>query len=569
MDRARIGNTFAVLDGGNDASISSILGGLMKLIRRRWVAFIISAVPLLLLAVVYLILAPPKYTAVAALLTETNRALPTPSDLRQEGTVDTAVVNSQLAILNSEGIARRVIAKLKLADDPEFTSSGLLGQLMNMIGLGGTRDQNKLSDTVMTRFKRGLDVNQVERSYIAEISFKSTDPKKAAAIANGVADAYIQDQLGAKLLAAQRAGKWMEEWTEKSRREADDAARALDEFRAANQGASPASDAERAAELKALEKAAESKRGAYEALRTRSGRLRQFVEDQAFPFTQARIISEARPPAERSSPKTAIILLGALAAGGIVGFCGAFGREFFDKRLRSADQFQEMFKIRRVVNVPWPKHYSPAADVDKNVLAFWRSNAANAAIWRIKAAVDRHTSGVHPRVVVFVSPRHRDGRSTLSRAFTELLVKAGERTLLIDGDSIRAGLTKALMRDRQAAKVQLLGGGSGRAMRPLSVDGFDFFPAARTSGVDNLLACLKSRDAMARLSEVYDYVLIDLPPMLESGETAAIMAVAGSCVLVAHSDCSSSDDVARGLELSFLDPEQVTTAALISSTSQH
>jgi Mrp family chromosome partitioning ATPase len=264
-----------------------------------------------------------------------------------------------------------------------------------------------------------------------------------------------------------------------------------------------------------------------------------------------------------------MILLGAMAASGFAGFCGAFGREFFDKRLRSADQFHEMFKIRRVVTVPWPKHYSPAADVDKNVLAFWRSTAANTAIRRIKAAVDRHTSGVHPRVVTFVSPRQRDGRSTLSRAFTEVLVKAGERTLLIDGDSIRAGLTKALMRDRQVAKIQLLGGGSGRAMRPFSADGFDFFPAGRTSGVDDLLACLKSRDAMARLGEVYDYVLIDLPPMLESGETAAIMAVASSCVLVAHSDCSSRDDVARGLELSFLDPEQVTTVALISSTTQH
>ncbi|HET7911651.1 MAG TPA: hypothetical protein VFL49_06455 [Pseudolabrys sp.] len=98
------------------------------------------------------------------------------------------------------------------------------------------------------------------------------------------------------------------------------------------------------------------------------------------------------------------------------------------------------------------------------------------------------------------------------------------------------------------------------------MDGFDFLPAARSSGVDDLLTCIRSRDALARLGEVYDYILVDLPPMLESGETATMMTVAGGCVLVTHSDCSSTDDVARALELSLLEPEQITAAALITSS---
>src|SRR5262245_15239720 len=119
------------------------------------------------------------------------------------------------------------------------------------------------------------------------------------------------------------------------------------------------------------------------------------------------------------------------------------------------------------------------------------------------------------------------------------------------------------MSDRQAAKVR---GETGNGLRPFAVSGFDFLPAARSSGVNDLLAFIRSSEAMARLGEVYDYVLVDLPPMLESGETAAMMTAASGCVLVAHSDCSSTDDVARGLELSLLDPEQITTAALITSS---
>ena len=562
-DRARVASTFAIPDGDHEGSISSLI----KLVRRRRRAFIVSAAPVLLLAVTYLFFATPKYTAVAALLTETNRALPTPSEVRQEGPVDTAVINSQIAILNSEGIARNVIAKFNLTDDPEFNGRGLLGRLMEKIGLAGARSENKIADDVMTNFKNGLLVNQVERSYIAEISFKSQDANKSAEIANAIADAYIQDQLGAKLLAAQRAGQWMDDWTKKTRQEADNAARAVEEFRATNHAPPGASGSAGAANLEGLEKAAESKRSVYETVRTRSGRLRQFVEDQAFPFTQARVISEAQPPGKPSSPKSAIILLAAVAVSGLAGVGGAFGREHFDKRLRSVDQLRELFGIRRAVTVPWPKRHSLVANVDKNVSAFLRGQAASAAIWRIKAAVDRQLNGMLPRLVMFVSPGECDGRATLSRAFAEVLVKAGERTLLIDADPVRAALTTALMSDRQTAKVHPRVE-TGNGLRPLAVSGFDFLPAVRSSGVDDLLAFIKSSEAMARLGEVYDYVLVDLPPMLESGETAAMMTAASGCVLVAHSDCSSTDDVARGLELSLLDPDQITTAALITRSPE-
>ena len=95
------------------------------------------------------------------------------------------------------------------------------------------------------------------------------------------------------------------------------------------------------------------------------------------------------------------------------------------------------------------------------------------------------------------------------------LAKGGGRTLLIDGDSVHGALTTALLPNRRAASARLLSGESESGLRPLALEnGFDFFPAARRSGVGALLACFKSRDVVRRLGENYDYVLIDLPPML-------------------------------------------------------
>jgi uncharacterized protein involved in exopolysaccharide biosynthesis len=569
-EQARLATAFATLDADSAADTRFSIDGLFKLITRRRRAFVISAATLLLFAVAFVALATPKYTAIAAVLMETNRAPPAASDGRQEGLVDTAVVDSQIAILNSDGIARAVIAKLRLGDDPEFNKPGLLGQLKEMIGIAGARvdpDDNEVSEAVMTRFKRGLSVTQIGRGYIAEISFTARDPQKSADIANAIADTYIQDQLGAKLSAAQRAGKWMDDWATKSRQEASEAARAVDDFRTANRNELAASNSTAAASLQGLEKTAESKKGAYETVRTRSGRLRQFVEDQAFPFTQARIISQAQPPASPSFPKTPLILLGAIVGSGLVGASAVYARELLDKRLYSADQLYDLVGIRPAVTVPWPKHRSAAANVDRNVLAFWRGDAANASFWRLKAAIDRRVAGTPPRLVTFVSARHCDSRAALAHALTEVLVKSGGRTLLIDADTVHAALTTALMQDRQAAKIRRLRDESESGLRPVAVgEGFDFLPAARRSGVADLLACFRSREMMRRLGDNYDYVLIDLPPMLECGEASAMTTVGNGCILVAHSNCSSASDIARGLELNLLDPQQVTAAAFITVT---
>ena len=64
--------------------------------------------------------------------------------------------------------------------------------------------------TALDVFLGSLDVRRVGTSYAIDISYTSGDPNKAARIANAVADAYIQDQLKAASLAAQKNSEWLE-----------------------------------------------------------------------------------------------------------------------------------------------------------------------------------------------------------------------------------------------------------------------------------------------------------------------------------------------------------------------
>ena len=82
----------------------------------------------------------------------------------------------------------------------------------------------------MVKFKRALTVLRIGRSYVANILFTSKDPVRAAQIANEVANAYIEDQLDAKALTAERAGSWMKKRIDELKEQSGSAEQRLQQF---------------------------------------------------------------------------------------------------------------------------------------------------------------------------------------------------------------------------------------------------------------------------------------------------------------------------------------------------
>lgn len=135
---------------------------------------------------------------------------------------DQTTILTQVQILQSEGLASRVIAKLKLDQDAEFDSS-LRPTLRNYFSWLNIRQWISRStdiltpaqkaaqqhQRVLTAFQKHLTVAQVGLSSAIKISFDSESPGKAANISNAVADAYVEDQLNAKFEATQRANTWL------------------------------------------------------------------------------------------------------------------------------------------------------------------------------------------------------------------------------------------------------------------------------------------------------------------------------------------------------------------------
>jgi capsular exopolysaccharide synthesis family protein len=547
-------------------------------ILRRQVRLITGVILIaLVLAAIYVLLAPARYTATASLLTNTTRGPASPTGSVPDTLVDASVVESQIETLKSEKIGLAVIDKLQLWKDPEFIGSGpgLITRFIDAIGVSSpaaapTREMKRRR--AMAVFRHDSKVEGVGHSYVAEIAFTSRDPRKAAMIANAIADAYIEDQLGASFANAQRAGAWMQERLTEMRNKAHDAAQAVNEFKSKQNSAAPPADAN-ATKLRELEAAAQDTKNLYETLLNRYRRVEQFMQQQSFPITEARVLTRATPPSSKSAPKTATILFLALVAGGTIGVGAALGRETIDTRVRRREQVERRVGLpsfgglsflrgsgsggRRLL--PWGRWRSKYLAAKASSFAR-RSDApplltyddpfsGNADTLRqIKLGIDRSLgAGGGGRLVGIISARSGEGRTTVAFNLATLTAQTGLRTLLLDGDLRNPFLTWGIAPNAEDGLVRVLRSEARLAQVLLTHEfGFDFLGEPRGQLSAHPADILNSRRMAHLLTEMrrcYDYIFVDLPAVLEHVDAVASATLFDALVLIAEWGQTTLDDI--------------------------
>ena len=94
--------------------------------------------------------------------------------------------------------------------------------------------QTSLERSAVSKLQSNLDVRRVARTYVLAIQYTSSDRVKAAAIANGVAEAYLTEQLDAKFDATRRAASWLQTRIAELKEQSIEADLAIQRFKAAN-----------------------------------------------------------------------------------------------------------------------------------------------------------------------------------------------------------------------------------------------------------------------------------------------------------------------------------------------
>jgi exopolysaccharide transport family protein len=212
--------------------------------RRQYPTIVLISACAIVLSLVYLFTTPKQYTAHALLLIDTTkiRILQQQQQFDNELPLDVAQVDTQIELLKSEGIGLSVVKELKLTEDPEFVSSqtGFIGAIFGLIsrpffsqvaGSHAPVSENALTQTALGRYQAHRDIRRVARTYVLDISFTSLSGSRAASVANGIAEAYILDQLDSKFQASRRASGWLQERIAELRQQAMTADRAVLDFK--------------------------------------------------------------------------------------------------------------------------------------------------------------------------------------------------------------------------------------------------------------------------------------------------------------------------------------------------
>jgi succinoglycan biosynthesis transport protein ExoP len=293
-------------------------------------------------------------------------------------------------------------------------------------------------------------------------------------------------------------------------------------------------------QLRELEREAETYKNLYQTFLTR---YQEAMQQQSFPITEARIISQAKIEKKPSSPKKPLTMAVALFLGIAVGAgIGAF-REFRDRFFRTGDQIREELGLEFLGTIPAsearniklkksaravlnPRHVVKQNSIASYVLEHPLSAFAE-ALRSAKIAIDVYTGGKKPKVIGIVSVLPGEGKSTVSMNLAELLARQGARVLLVDADLRNPGATRMMAQHADIGLVEVLQRTVPLAEALLISEEtkLAFLPAVVKSRIpysSELIASEAMTQLLRLVSDSFEYIIFDLPPLAPVVDARAI-----------------------------------------------
>tara|TARA_R110002124_G_scaffold63350_5_gene172904 strand:+ start:25379 stop:27739 length:2361 start_codon:yes stop_codon:yes gene_type:complete len=216
--------------------VAAVLGAVVRRLPR------IVLVTLVLLAVTFaaLMFMPRLYESSASILVEARSNVYSRAANEQVPTLtggEAGVVSSQIELIKSRDTLLKVIDQLDLRSVPEFNGMGggsfsplaVVGQL-----LGRKSTPVSIDETVLNNLNDRLTVVQERDSRLISVLVRSTDPQRAADIANAVANAHVARRAQLSLSDTAEASGWLRDEIERLRVVVKDAETAVADFKVNN-----------------------------------------------------------------------------------------------------------------------------------------------------------------------------------------------------------------------------------------------------------------------------------------------------------------------------------------------
>ena len=254
------------------------------------------------------------------------------------------------------------------------------------------------------------------------------------------------------------------------------------------------------------------------------------------------ILEVARPADKPSEPQKARIMAIALVLGLMLGGGLALLRDWMDQRLRSAEEVSAILGVPVLGVVPSMSRRQSIVARGQKVHLDSNSRAAE-AYRTIRTAVFFGVPKGEAKTILITSPAAFDGKTTLVSNLAIAMAQAGQKTLILDADFRKPMQHRIFNVNHNDVGLSSILAGitpSGEAIRPTEVEGLELLPCGRS--VPNPSEMLNS-DSFAQLLEIlsdkYDRIVIDSPPVMPVTDAQILGAVCDITLLVLRAEKST------------------------------
>jgi Mrp family chromosome partitioning ATPase len=252
----------------------------------------------------------------------------------------------------------------------------------------------------------------------------------------------------------------------------------------------------------------------------------------------------------------------AFIGGSVLGLLGAFALQLLDPRLRREEQLRSRFRLPILARIPLERRRKsrPLLPSELSLGALDGYQALRAALTTTRR------DSLAGRVLLVTGPSPGDGKTTAAINLASTVAAAGKRVILIEADSRRPSIGRALDMRAEVGLASVVTGRRYLVDALLPVGGDDaklrvLLNAPDEAPAADVLSHLSADTLLLQAQRLADWVIVDSPPLNHVAETLALAQAVDDLLVVVRIGKTNLRDLSELAEM--LAQQGITPAGFV------
>jgi succinoglycan biosynthesis transport protein ExoP len=300
----------------------------------------------------------------------------------------------------------------------------------------------------------------------------------------------------------------------------------------------------------------EENRTLYDSLKQR---LRTASIQSGLESLEIDVVDPALPPANPVLRPQSTVIITALVFSLLGGIVIAFLMESLDTGLRSIAEIESITELPSLAIIPRARRTSAdqagtLTTAQRNIGILTQPKSQFAEAFRsLRTSLLLSSAGHPPKIIVLTSATPSEGKTTAASNLAAILAQRDTRVLLIDGDLRRPNIHHRFGLNGKVGLTTVLTGATtldGTVQSVPEIPNLDILPSGPVPPFPTEMLSSGAMEAiLKRCAEIYDYVVIDSPPILSVTDGVILARQADAVVLVVRHGKSSKHVVRRARDI--------------------